>query len=215
MKMKKKMLSIIISLVVLLSSASLVYASSSVGSSNTNQDREYTLEEMLQYALEDEYMAYEEYKALMAEFGEQRPFSNIIKAELYHIELVEGLYESYDMLIPDFDASEYVVIPDSIEEAIEIGVQAEINNIAMYDKFLAQELPDDVREAFELLKEASVNHLAAFEQDRGGFNGARNTDKTNGTNGNGFRGGNNASNQKTPQGTNGGNGLNIEDCLYQ
>ncbi len=46
-------------------------------------------------------------------------------------------------------------------EANQIGVDAEINNIA---NFLEQELPDDVRTAFEKLKAASENHLAAFEK---------------------------------------------------
>jgi hypothetical protein len=35
------------------------------------------------------------------------------------------------------------VIPASLLEAAETGVQAEINNIAMYEKFLTYSLPQD------------------------------------------------------------------------
>ena len=55
-------------------------------------------------------------------------------------------------------------MPATLNEANQIGVDAEINNIAMYEKFLEQELPDDVRTVFEKLKDASENHLAAFEK---------------------------------------------------
>ena len=40
----------------------------------------------------------------------------------------------------------------------------EIENIAMYERFLQQELPKDVRQVFESLKNASENHLRAFRR---------------------------------------------------
>lgn len=59
-----------------------------------------------------------------------------------------------------------VVVPADPVSALENGVQAEIENIAKYDKFLstaaATPLPADVRETFERLKAASENHLRAF-----------------------------------------------------
>ena len=42
---------------------------------------------------------------------------------------------------------------------MEIGVEAEIENIAMYESFLKRELPDDVREVYKRLKATSQNHL--------------------------------------------------------
>jgi len=40
-----------------------------------------TLEEMLRYALQDEYLARAEYELIMKEYGTMRPFSNIMSAE--------------------------------------------------------------------------------------------------------------------------------------
>ena len=51
----------------------------------------------------------------------------------------------------------------SLTEAYQAGVNAEVNNIAMYETFLAQELPDNVRAVFESLMRASENHLRAFQ----------------------------------------------------
>ncbi len=132
----------------------------------------YTLEAMLEYAIQDEYLARQEYESIMKEYGAINPFANIIKAEEYHIELLTGLYDDYDFTLPEDTAIDYVVVPESVDLTYEIGVQAEIDNIAMYEKFLEQDLPDDVRVVFTELRDASENHLAAFEKGpRGGGRG--------------------------------------------
>ncbi len=132
-----------------------------------------TIEQMLVYAIQDEYMARQEYESIMDEFGEQRPFSNIINAEVTHIQWLKELFDKYGYSIPEDTAAQYVVLPASIEEAMEVGVQAEINNIAMYEKFMEEDLPDDIMDVFIELRDASQNHLAAFEKGpRGGGNGA-------------------------------------------
>ena len=96
----------------------------------------YTLEDMLKYAIEDEYLARQEYEVIIDEFGEIRPFTNIIRAEENHIAWLKDIYEKYDLDIPEDTAIEYTLIPDSLDETYEVGVQAEIDNIAMYDMFL-------------------------------------------------------------------------------
>lgn len=126
-------------------------------------DEDLALEEMLQYAIEDEYLAHGEYVAITEAFGDQNPFSNIIKAELSHIAELENLYKAYDLPVPIDQSKDVVIVPSSITEALETGVQAEINNIAMYEKFLDQELPDDVKAVFQFLRDGSKNHLSAFE----------------------------------------------------
>src|SRR6056297_1714817 len=68
-------------------------ASDNYGALGAKQDEDYTLEEMLIYAIQDEYLARAEYELIMNEFGEQRPFSNIIRAEEYHIELLKPLFQ--------------------------------------------------------------------------------------------------------------------------
>ena len=133
---------------------------------------ELTTEAMLRYAIEDEYLARQEYESIMAVFGEQNPFSNIIVAEERHIELLKEIYQTYGYDLPEDLAIDHVVIPESIVVALEVGVAAEIDNIAMYEKFLEQELPDDIRAVFVELRDGSISHLAAFERgERGNGSG--------------------------------------------
>lgn len=163
--MKKNIVMMSIGLVLVMMFGTVAYASESeVGSSAAASQEEFTLEEMLQYALEDERMAQAEYAEIMDVFDVTRPFSNIEKAEVNHEEAIIELYEARDLEVPEFDPKDYVIIPETLVEIYEIGVQAEINNIAMYEKFLEQDLDDDVRLVFEALRDGSINHLAAFEK---------------------------------------------------
>lgn len=136
------------------------------GSEEALEDSEYTIEEMLTYAIQDEYLALAEYDAIIDTFGAIRPFTKIMVAEQTHVDLLLPLFEAYDIEVVPNTASELVIIPSSIEEALATGVTAEINNIAMYDAFLSQDLPDDIENVFNLLKNASEKHLAAFSKTR-------------------------------------------------
>jgi len=182
-----------------------VFAGEEVGSTAAFNDESYTLEEMLQYALEDERMAQAEYEAIMETFQISRPFSNIVQAEITHEAAVINLYEARNMEVPVFEAKDYVVLPDSIEEIYEVGIQAEINNIEMYERFLKQELDDDVHLVFEALKKGSENHLSAFERNEGSIN----TGSGNARSGNAR--GNKAGNTPSKRGGNQGLGT----CLNQ
>ena len=138
------------------------------GSAAVQTGTAYTLEEMLKYAIEDEFLAQAEYDAMIKEFGSQRPFFNIIRAEDNHIEMLEPLLEEYGVAIPSEDWAGMVQLPATENDAYAAGVEAEQKNIAMYEQFLSQELPDDVRVAFENLKKASENHLKAFQKQTDG-----------------------------------------------
>lgn len=134
------------------------------GAAALSEGKTYTVEEMLTYAIQDEYLARAEYKVIMDAYGEQRPFINIMKAEGVHVQRLLPLFTAYGVTVPEDTAFEYTVKPDSLAAAYEAGVTAEVNNIAMYEAFLKQEdLPDDVRAVFEALTRASGNHLRAFE----------------------------------------------------
>jgi hypothetical protein len=164
----------------------------SFGSAGAAADDDLPLEEMLTYAIQDEYLARAEYEAIMEEYGSIAPFSNIIRAEESHISQLVPLFESNGLAVPADDAADYVILPASLDEAYQAGIDAEIANIAMYELFLAQELPDDVRAVFENLMAGSQSHLSAFENaasggGAGSGNGAGNGGG-NGT-GNGLRDG--------------------------
>lgn len=152
---------------VLLSGLSFTLIAADYGAASVKNNKEYTLEEMLHYALEDEHLALEEYKALMDKFDLTRPYSNIIQSEETHIAYLEDLYQSHNIPIPEITAENHLVLPSSAGEAAAIAVQAEIKNIAMYEIFLKQDLPGDVRDVFLFLKKGSENHLRAFERQVG------------------------------------------------
>ncbi len=127
----------------------------------------YTLEEMLNYAILDEYLAQATYQAIIDTYGNVRPFTNIVLAEQTHIDLLTELFTTYGFVIPENTAALNVTVPASISEAIAAGKEAEIQNIAIYEAFLASEdLPEDVRAVFESLVNASNKHLNAFSRNR-------------------------------------------------
>ena len=138
----------------------------SFGSASVEAGSTYTVEEMLVYAMQDEYMAEAEYAAIQAAFGVNNPFANIIKAEQTHQELLLEVFEAYGIPVPANTAAARVVIPATLQETYETGITAEINNIAMYQDFLAQSgLPQDVQDVFNDLIKASESHLAAFTRN--------------------------------------------------
>ncbi len=142
---------------------STVTANTQYGAQGALNDDDLTLEEMLTYAIQDEYLARAEYKFIIKEFGEMRPFSNIIQAEQTHIEYLLPLFAKYGFIVPEDTSEGDITVPQDIKTALELGVQAEIDNIAMYERFLTHAIPDDVKTVFERLKKASQNHLAAFK----------------------------------------------------
>ncbi len=136
-----------------------VYGAGAVGN-----EEELTVGKMLIYSLEDEYKARAQYNATISKFGEFLPFSNIIFSEEQHISLLKGLFERYGIDVPEDNGSHFVSGFETEDDALKIGVQAEIENIDMYDKFLKQDLNKDVRVVFERLMNASKHHLKAFER---------------------------------------------------
>jgi len=138
------------------------------GNAAAKADSNLTIEDMLLYAIQDEYFARAEYVAIMEKFGAMRPFSNIKDAETTHISWITQAYSAYKLSVPADDAKQHVVVPATLKTAFEAGVQAELDNIAMYDKFLATPLMQDARYVdlkalFTNLKNASYNHLKAFQ----------------------------------------------------
>lgn len=136
--------------------------SAAYGHKGALADENLTEEEMLRYAIEDEYAARSEYQAVIDKLGEVNPFASIVSAEQSHIDALKTLYGYRSMEVPADNSASHVVVPATLVEAKTIGADAEVNNIAMYEKFLNQSLPDDMKRVFTSLKEASEQHLAAF-----------------------------------------------------
>jgi hypothetical protein len=166
--MKKSLL--IASMLVVLLLQVPVFADDAYGHIGLTEEPQ-TLDAMLRVTLEDEYLARAEYALILDEYGDVRPFSQIIKAEERHIESLLRLFESLDMEAPADLSTDFVAFPTSIDAALAVGIEAEIANIALYERFLSdesQELPANVERVFSALQRASENHLAAFERRANG-----------------------------------------------
>jgi len=120
----------------------------------------------MEAAIQDEYKAELIYQKVIEDFGEVRPFVNIIGAEVRHSESLARLFSARDLPVPqsqwkDSDIPGF----SSISAACQAGVRAEIENAEIYDRFFALNLPADVRRVFENNRRASIeNHLRAFQR---------------------------------------------------
>jgi|GEM_PF-268510 len=121
--------------------------------------------QVLRIAIYDEFHAYELYSGIIKKFGSQSPFSEIVEAENQHYNLLLPLLEKYSVNIPINDWYQRIEIPDTLMECCEVGVAAEIDNIAMYEHLLKYTQDIDIKDTLYRLQAASYNnHLPAFRQ---------------------------------------------------
>lgn len=134
------------------------------GAKGALADKTLTINDMLTYAVQDEYLAHGEYLAIVDKFGSQKPYTNIISSEETHLAYLKEVYLAYGLDFPEDESASHIVVPANLLEAAETGVQAEIDNIAMYELFLTYDLPENVFEVFSALKSGSDSHLLAFQK---------------------------------------------------
>lgn len=128
-------------------------------------DSEMTVEDMLVYAIQDEYLAHREYTIVLKKFGDQNPFNTIVLSEEQHIAELIAIFEKYGFAIQADESAEHVIVPTTVKEGLENCSDGEVDNIAMYNKFLELEIPEDVRMVFTSLRNASERHLKSFQQN--------------------------------------------------
>ena len=213
MKYVTKLLALAVALTVL--TLTSVTSLAEFGSAAVVEGQSYTTEQMLTYAIQDEYLALAEYRAIVEQFESSRPFSSLITAEESHIELLKPLFAQYGVTLPENDAASRVTSPDSLAFAYEAGIQAETNNIAMYDAFLKQGVPEDIQAVFSALKAASENHLNAFEQNAARADNARLGNPMNGGNSQGNGGANQRGNGRNGNSNARNNGNRGDACDEQ
>lgn len=137
---------------------------SSYGTAGALADNDLTMEEMFNYAIQDEQLAHREYAYVLETFGDHAPFNNIVSSEAQHISEMTILFEKYDLPVPADVSADHLKQAADIKEALENCATGEVDNIAMYNKFLEQDIPDDVRATFTALRNASEGHLDAFNK---------------------------------------------------
>ncbi len=121
--------------------------------------------EAINAALDDEFKARAVYDQVINQFGEVTPFSNIINAEVQHANSLKELYVKYDLEMIEDKWTGNIPDIESVDVACEVGVQAEIDNAALYDGLFAQVDNQDIIAVFTSLRDASQDkHLPAFER---------------------------------------------------
>ena len=121
--------------------------------------------EALEMALDDEYKAWTTYQAVIDKFGDVRPFANIIGAEESHIAALEILFERYGLDVPENEWVGRVPEFDTVNDACHGGVEAEIENAALYDELFSMIEHEDILDVFHNLRDASLEqHLPAFQR---------------------------------------------------
>lgn len=121
--------------------------------------------EALFMALDDEYKAWSVYDQVIADFGAVRPFTSIQKAEENHIAALVTLFERYGLEVPANTWPGNVPTFETLADACAAGVQAEIDNAALYDQLFSMVDNPDIVRVFTALQQASeTKHLPAFER---------------------------------------------------
>lgn len=124
-----------------------------------------SLKDRLTEALDDEYKARAAYRKVIEKFGPIRPFVNIVEAEARHAAALLSLFERFGIPVPEDRWTDRVTAPNTVEEDCRGAVEAEIDNMAMYDRLLAATPEPDVHRVLENPRSASRDrHLPAFER---------------------------------------------------
>lgn len=121
--------------------------------------------EALMMALDDEYKAWSVYDQIIDDLGTVRPFTSTQRAEESHIAALVRLFDVYGLEVPVNDWPGAVPTFDTLAEACEAGVQAEIDNAGLYDQLLSMVDNADIVQVLTALQQASLTkHLPAFER---------------------------------------------------
>jgi hypothetical protein len=119
----------------------------------------------LQETLDDEYKAHETYAQVLCDFGEVRPFINIVEAEARHYSALLSLLEKYRIAPPENRWAGKTPRFSSVREACAAAVQGEIENVKLYDRALKSTQRSDILAVYEALRSASQDrHLPAFRR---------------------------------------------------
>jgi hypothetical protein len=146
-------------------SGQAAYGGSELGVPLIGGDLSESEEKALLMALEDEYRAWSIYEQVIADFGAVRPFTSIQRAEENHIDALVRLFEGYGLDVPANEWPGNVPSFDTLAEACEAGLQAEIDNAGLYDQLFSMTDNPDLVRVFTALQSASQNqHLPAFER---------------------------------------------------
>ncbi len=118
-------------------------------------------------AVQEEVGAQALYEGVLDAFGDVAPFSYIARSEAQHAAVLVRMANKYGIAVPDDQAPADLPAYESLNEACQAGVQAEIADAALYDELMTVTTHPDLLRVYTNLQSASLNnHLPAFEACR-------------------------------------------------
>ena len=116
-------------------------------------------------AINEEYKAHATYQAVIDKFGQVAPFVNIVNSEQSHIDAWKTLLTKYGIAIPSDPFLGKVTAPASVSEACKVGVAAETEDVALYDRLMKTVSAADILAVMQQQRTVSQeNHLPAFQR---------------------------------------------------
>jgi len=114
-------------------------------------------------AINEEYMALNTYRAAIAQFGDIAPFSQVARSEQQHVNALARLFTRYGLPVPANPGLASTPTWDTVADACQTGVEAEIADAALYDRLKPSVDNPDILQVFANLQRASLeSHLPAF-----------------------------------------------------
>jgi hypothetical protein len=103
-------------------------------------------------SLQEEYLARDVYRAVIAKLGSTRPFTNILKSEEQHIAALSALFTKHGLPIP---ADNQVVRTTTlmagvttIDDALNLGITVEREDADLYDQLMKVVDNQDILQVF-------------------------------------------------------------------
>jgi hypothetical protein len=120
--------------------------------------------EALSKAILEEYGALNTYHGVMEQFGEVYPFALVARAEQQHVKVLMRLADRYGVSATANPGLSTPLVVNSISEACEVGVKAEIVDADLYTELMKVTTHTDILRVYTNLQRASLeNHLPKFE----------------------------------------------------
>ncbi len=120
--------------------------------------------EALREAILEEYGALNTYQGVMEQFGEVYPFLQVARAEQQHVNVLLRLADRYGVTATANSGFSTPLLVNSISEACEVGVKAEIVDADLYTELMKVTTHTDILRVYTNLQKASLeNHLPKFE----------------------------------------------------
>lgn len=115
-------------------------------------------------AIEEEFGAQALYQSVLDKFGNVSPFNDIVLSEAKHASALINQARKYGIPVPQFPSSEGLSAFETVDEACQAGVDAEIADAELYDELMSFTTNSALLRVYTNLQKATLDsHLPAFE----------------------------------------------------